>query len=171
MRKVCFIGLLLYGAFIWASDNTIAIPLQISYMSYMPQDSPTGSTPDPTDPNQFRASLTGNILHIETQKESVSYVVVQETQSDRQGEDYFYSLCYGTVDCTITHPGIYTIYIGYWKTDFIGKITVYSMDKYAFNGQGIQLGKRSYNERPGDCFFIQLRTSLGITTAKICQLP
>ena len=76
------------------ATESISIPLKMSVFSYMPMDKPTGSTPDPTDPNQFRASLSGNTLFIQTQKDAVSYVVIQETQAESNNEDYFYDSCY-----------------------------------------------------------------------------
>ena len=86
MRKLLYIFLLFFSVSMMAND-TIQIPLTMSVFQLLPQDGPTGSTPDPADPNQFRASLTGNTLLLCTQNNAVSYVVIQETESERYGED------------------------------------------------------------------------------------
>ena len=144
--------------------NTIQIPLTLREFFGMPTDKPTGSTPDPTDPNQFRASLTGTTLHIETQKDAVSYVVIQEKECEAAGEDFFYGISFGSIDCTINRPGRYTILIGCWKTDFIGQIQVFSATLYDINGHIIS------PDTPGIQLFV-LRTSLGFTCAKYYLLP
>ncbi len=169
-RRIVFILIVLSAVQVWAAGNTISIPLSQQMFYRMPQDDPTGSTPDPTDPNQFRATLTGNILHIDTQQDAVSYVVVREQSSDRQGEDYFYSISFGEVECVITHPGLYTIEIGYWKTDFVGQIAVRGINYYAFDGSLIGVAPYQPVEDLG-AYILRVTTSLGITTTKIYQKP
>ncbi len=137
------------------ASDTISIPLEMRVIRYAPQDNPTGSTPDPTDPNQFRATLTGDKLHIETQKDAVSFVVIRSTAAEATNQDYFYGLSYGSVDCRLTQTGVYTIEIGYWKTDFIGQIKVKEINR-------VQLGL---------VHILQLRTSLGSTSTKFIPLP
>ena len=96
-KRPIYILLLLLCTLAVRANDTIAIPLKMSVFRNMPMDGPTGSTPDPTDPNQFRASLSGNTLFIQTQKDAVSYVVIQEEQTNRNNEDYFYGLSYGEI--------------------------------------------------------------------------
>jgi hypothetical protein len=171
MRKILLIiGILCCGAIGWASDKAIDIPLHQSVFRYMPQDSPTGSTPDPTDPNQFRASLTGNMLHIETQAGQVSYVVIEETKSDAHNEDYFYGISLGSITCPITHAGTYTIRIGYWKTDFTGKIIIKRVCITDLNGHLMAASADKAN-LPTGTYIIWLQTSLGSTSSKIHILP
>ena len=94
MRKTSLIiGMLMLSVSLIAG-NTIDIPLRMSVVQFMPSDNPTGSTPDPTDPNQFRVSLSGNTLTIYTQKDEVSYVVIRSDFSEKKDEDYFYSLSF-----------------------------------------------------------------------------
>ena len=169
-RPIAVILIVLSAVQVWAAGNTIAIPLSQQMFYRMPQDDPTGSTPDPTDPNQFRATLTGNILHIDTQQDAVSYVVIREQSSDRQGEDYFYSISFGEVECVITHPGLYTIEIGCWKTDFVGQIAVRGINYYAFDGSLIGVAPYQPVEGLG-AYILRVTTSLGITTTKIYQKP
>ena len=166
-RRIGFIiGCLLCIAPLYASNDTIDIPLRMSVFQYMPMDGPTGSTPDPTDPNQFRASLTGNTLLIETQAEQVSYVVIQESESGERGEDYFYSLSFGSVQCPITHAGLYTIRIGYWKTDFTGFLQVQSVHIYDFNGHLLAERIDETSTLPPGWYIIQVKTLTGTTTSK-----
>ena len=149
----------------WAND-TIPIPLTMSVFPYMPLDKPTGSTPDPTDPNQFRASLTGNTLLIHTQQDAVSYVVVQETASEQAGQDYFYDLSYGTVTCPITRTGDYTIRIGYWKTDFVGHLQVTRITLVDLNGHLWATSLESLNLLPAGYYILQVETNIGTTMTK-----
>ena len=81
--------------------------------------------------------------------------MIQEEQTNRNNEDYFYGLSYGSVDCRLTQTGVYTIEIGYWKTDFIGQIKVKEINR-------VQLGL---------VHILQLRTSLGSTSTKFIPLP
>lgn len=149
----------------WAND-TIPIPLTMSVFSYLPMDNPTGSTPDPTDPNQFRASLTGNTLLIRTQQDAVSYVVVQETASEQAGQDYFYDLSYGTITCPITRTGDYTIRIGYWKTDFVGHLQVTRITLVDLNGRLWGTSLESLNLLPAGYYVLQVETNIGTTMTK-----
>lgn len=158
---------LLFCVCLMASENTIKIPLYMSVFRYLPADNPTGSTPDPTDPTQFRASLTGNTLTIQTQLGEVSYVVVTETQSERMNKDYFFGLSEGVVTCPITRTGQYTIYIGHWKTDFKGEFYVYELGIWDLNGRLVQTQTIDVSAlRPGD-YVIRLTTSVGKTSSKI----
>jgi len=167
MRKLTvFIGLL-FCVGSMASENIIEIPLDMSVFRYVYTDNPTGSTPDPTDPTQFRASLTGNTLWVNTQEGGVSYVVVTETQSERMNEDYFFGLSEGVVTCPITRTGHYTVYIGYWKTDFKGEFYVYELGIWDLNGRLVQTQTIDVSAlRPGD-YVIRLTTSVGKTSSKI----
>ena len=153
------------------ANDTISIPLQMSVFYYMPMDKPTGSTPDPTDPNQFRASLTGNTLLIQTQTDAVSYVAVQETESDRQGEDYFFAVSYGAVSCPITRAGQYTIRIGYWKTDFVGHLWVKKITVVDLNGHLWVTTPEKINELPEGLYILRMETSLGNTMFKLYKKP
>jgi hypothetical protein len=149
----------------WAND-TIPIPLTMSVFPYLPMDKPDGSTPDPTDPNQFRASLTGNTLLIRTQQDAVSYVVVQETASEQAGQDYFYDLSYGTVACPITRTGDYTIRIGCWKTDFVGHFQVTRITLADLNGRLWGTSLESLNLLPAGYYVLQVETNIGTTMTK-----
>lgn len=152
------------------ATNTIDIPLHMSVVQFLPADKPTGSTPDPTDPNQFRASLVGNTLLIETQADQVSYVVIQESESERNNEDYFYGLSFGSIQCPITHAGLYSIHIGYWNTDFTGTLRVLRLSLFDFNGrlQSTRLDKTGKYE-PG-WYILRVETNAGTTTTKFRQL-
>ena len=109
------------------AGNTIEIPLEMSTVKFMPTDNPTGSTPDPTDPNQFRVTLTGNMLTVFTQKDQISYVVIRSDFSEKYKEDYFYGLSLDSISCPITQPGKYGIHIGHWDTDFLGVLIIKSI--------------------------------------------
>lgn len=169
-----------FGMIIWlvclccfaaAANDTIPIPLRMSTFQYMPNDDPTGSTPDPTDPNQFRASLTGNTLLIKTQENAVSFVVVQEEESNKQGKDYFYGLSYGSITCPITRAGSYTIRIGYWKTDFVGLLFVQSASLLDFSGHYWGNKLEDVSTLPTGFYIFRLQTKDGTTTTKFYRLP
>ena len=171
MRKTGLTILFLLLVICLMANNTISIPLQMSVFHYVTLDKPTGSTPDPTDPNQFRASLTGNTLLIKTQEDAVSYVAVQETESDRQGEDYFFAISYGSVSCPITRAGYYTIRIGYWNTDFIGYLWVKKITVVDINGHLWNASLEKINELPEGLYIVRLETSLGNTMYKFYKKP
>ena len=168
MRKhLLVIWILLLAARFTAAGNTISIPLTTSVFDYIHKETPTTSTPDPTDPNQFRVSLTGNTLLIETQKDLVSYVVIQETQSDQNNEDYFYGLSYGAISCTILRAGSFTIRIGCWKTDFVGHLYVKSISLFDLNGHLISKSYSPTDSVPPGYYLLRVETSLGVTTTKL----
>lgn len=170
MRKIGFLIVLLFALSLYAAQE-INIPLKMSLFSFAPMDGPTGSTPDPTDPNQFRATLSGNTLYIHTQAQAVSYVVIRSADSDKQDEDYFYGLSYGDLACQINRPGKYTIRIGYWDTDFYGAITVHSICLYDFNGHLIHSDAEELNYLPLGGYIIKLNTSHGNTSSKFIIKP
>lgn len=150
-----------------ATNDSISIPLKMSVFAYAPMDGPVGSTPDPTDPNQFRATLTGSTLYIETQKEAVSYVVVQEVESENKNEDYFFELSFGSVSVPITHAGKYTIHIGYWKTDFTGYLLVRRFVVTDFSGRIVRTSLEGPDALPAGFYIIRLETSFGTTSTKV----
>ena len=165
MRKtIVLIGLIL-GAVLATASNSINIPLRMYSIHYAPQDGPTGSTPDPPDPNQFYATLTGNILRIFTQKDAVSFVVIRNEAGESVGQDYYYGISYGSVACEITQRGRYYIEIGYWTTDFIGQFEVRSIGLYAMDGKAVQ------QPEPGAVYLLRIGTSLGTTAKKIIVHP
>ena len=166
MRKVLLlISFLCLAACL--SANTIGIPLKMSVFQYVAMDNPTGSTPDPTDPNQFRVELTGNMLTIHTQDGQVAYVIVAEDKSEAKGEDYFFGISTGQLSCYITGVGHYTIRIGYWKTDFTGEIYVYSAYILDLQGHLVSGNLGSFDSLPSGDFIVYLETSLGGTSSKI----
>ena len=170
MRKTgLLIGLLWLVVPLW-STNTIDIPLERSVIQFVPTDNPTGSTPDPTDPNQFRATLTGNILTISTQPGQVSFVVIRSDYSEQHHEDYFYALSFDSVSCPITRGGTYEIHIGCWNYDFFGKIVIQSVIISDFNGKIFDPKTFDYNPHPG-FYIIRLNTSSGTTATKILRQP
>lgn len=165
MRKcLLFIGILF--ALRIAADNSIFVPITMSGVSSIVENGPTGSTPDPTDPNQFRASLTGNMLLVQTPENTVSFVVIQESASEWKNEDYFYSVSLGSVSCPITRAGLYAIRIGCWNMDYVGFLRVTKITLCDFNGHywGATLDK--INEMPTGYYIIRLETTSGTTTTK-----
>ncbi len=172
MRKVFpLIVFLLVTAFSFAATDTISIPLYMYEGAYAPMDGPTGSTPDPTDPNQFRASLVGNTLLISTQQNAVSFVVIKEESGTWESEDFFYNLSYGHLSCPLTRPGQYTIRIGYWKTDFVGFIRVFRIAIYDMNGRLVATENTPLENLPQGCYFLRVETSLGTTSTKFYKRP
>ena len=149
--------------------NTIEIPLEMSVVKFMQQDNPTGSTPDPTDPNQFRVTLTGNMLTVHTQKDFASFVVVRSDFCEKSKEDYFYHLSFDSVSCPITRPGRYAIHIGYWNTDFTAWFDVKSVIISDFNGK-IYDAATPYSYLPPGMYIIYLKTNIGTTSIKILRL-
>lgn len=166
-----FIGLCFCFVSVEAANDTIRIPLTMTTFQYVPKDGPTGSTPDPTDPNQFRASLVGNTLLIHTQAGQVSYVVIEESESERKGEDYFYELSFDSVTCPITHTGLYTIHIGYWNTDFTGYLRVNRLHLYDFNGHQLTERMPYGSPLPAGLYILRVETTAGTTTTKFYQKP
>ena len=166
MRKTGLVIVLLCLFVSLRGANTIDIPLRMSVVNFMPAENPTGSTPDPTDPNQFRATLTGNTLTITTQHDAVSSVVIRTDFCERRNEDYFYSLSFDSVTCLITQPGLYRIYIGYWNTDFVGGINVKSIQLFDFNGRQYPFSMLE-GTLPAGLYIIRVVTDKGATTTKI----
>lgn len=171
MRKRLLYIFLFFASLCWAHSNTITVPLTMSIFNYLPQDGPTGSTPDPTDPNQFRVSLTGNTLLIETQKDAVSYVVIQETQAESNNEDYFYDISLGQITCPISRSGTYIIRIGYWKTNFVGLLQVNKCTLLDFNGRVWGNSMENINHLPEGIYIFWIETQLGTTVTKFYHKP
>lgn len=169
MRKTGLIILLCWLFAIVQAANTIDIPLTMSVIQFAPTDNPTGSTPDPTDPNQFRASLTGNTLLIETQKEAVSYVVIRTDFSESKNEDYFYSVSFDSISCPVTQTGTYVIQIGYWNTDFIGVIRVEKIILCDFNGKLYDYSMLENKQLPTGWYILRVVTNLGTTATKFIR--
>ena len=165
-KTLCFIVLLGWFVALHAA-NTIDIPLKMSVSSLVPAGSP-GSTPDPTDPNQFRVTLSGNMLTITTMHEAASYVVIRTDFCERMNEDYYYSLSFDSVTCPITQPGTYAIHIGCWNTDFTGFLFVKSISLCDFNGRQYPLSMLTGTLPPG-MYIIWVVTDRGTTTTKILQ--
>lgn len=113
------------------------------------------------------------MLYIETQKNAVSYVVIQETKSNDNNEDYFYGLSYGEISCPITRPGNYTISIGYWKTDFIGFLQVKQIILTDLNGHTLSPDgqENGIAALPPGFYFLRVETSLGTTGYKFYKQP
>lgn len=168
MRKVgVLIAMMVWFASIGLA-NTIDIPLQMSVVRLSPLDNPIGSTPDPTDPNQFRATLTGNTLSIFTQQDNVSYVVIRSDYSERYNEDYFFALSFDNVSCTIDRSGEYGIHIGYWNTDFVAKFYVQEIAIYDFDGK--KYAYSSFQSLSPGMYVVRMVTNFGATTTKILKL-
>lgn len=173
-RHILYIVLLicaLHAPSMAMGEDSIPIPLKMSAFKYAPMDSPIGSTPDPTDPNQFTASIVGGKFVITTQSDAFSYVVIQEKLSELQNEDYFYSVSTGKIECPITRTGTYTIEIGYWKTSFLGHITIWDIGVFDINGKRIQPSIPDLNQLQPGVYFIAYQTSLGNSSTKIHLLP
>lgn len=174
-RHILYILLLIFCALyvptMAMGEDSIPIPLKMSAFKYAPMDSPIGSTPDPTDPNQFTASIVGGKFVITTQSNAFSYVVIQEKLSELQNEDYFYSVSTGKIECPITRTGTYTIEIGYWKTSFLGHITIWDIGVFDINGKRIQSSVPDFNQLQPGVYFIAYQTSLGNSSTKIHLLP
>ena len=173
-RHILYIVLLicaLHAPSMVMDEDSIPIPLKMSAFKYAPMDSPIGSTPDPTDPNQFTASIVGGKFVITTQSNAFSYVVIQEKLSELQNEDYFYSVSTGKIECPITRTGTYTIEIGYWKTSFLGHITIWDIGVFDINGKRIQSSIPDLKQLQPGVYFIAYQTSLGNSSTKIHLLP
>lgn len=165
MRKcLIFIGILF--AVRMAASNTIYIPITMSGVTSIVENGPTGSTPDPTDPNQFRVSLTGNMLLVQTPENPVSYVVIQESESEWKNEDYFYAVSFGSVSCPITHVGLYAVRIGCWNIDYVGYLRVTKVALLDLNGHYWGASLDNMNELPAGFYIIRLETNIGTTTTK-----
>lgn len=174
-RHILYILLLIFCALhvptMAMGEDSIPIPLKMSAFKYAPMDSPIGSTPDPTDPNQFSASIVGGKFVITTQSDAFSYVVIQEKLSELQNEDYFYSVSTGKIECPITRTGTYTIEIGYWKTSFLGHITIWDIGVFDINGKRIQPSIPDLKQLQPGVYFIAYQTSLGNSSTKIHLMP
>lgn len=163
-----FIGLMMCLVPLYALNDTLRVPLVVTVGQYLPQDGPTGSTPDPTDPNQFRVSLVGNELLIETQAMQVSYVILNDNDSH---EELFFGFSYGAITCPIPRPGRYTIHIGCWKTDFTGHLYVMKLNVYDLNGHLIAPYMPTTGPLPAGLYILRVETNVGTTTTKFYQLP
>ena len=173
-RHILYIVLLicaLHAPSMVMGEDSIPIPLRMSAFKYAPMDSPIGSTPDPTDPNQFTASIVGGKFVITTQSDAFSYVVIQEKLSELQNEDYFYSVSTGKIECPITRTGTYTIEIGYWKNTFVGHVVIRDIAVFDFNGKRIQSSIPDLKQLQPGVYFIAYQTSLGNSSTKIHLLP
>lgn len=164
MRKfLIIIGILL--AVRMAAGNTVSIPITMSGVESFAGVGPT-STPDPTDPNQFRATLTENMLVVHTPEGAVSFVVIQESESEKKNEDYFYSISFGSVSCPITRAGLYAIRIGCWDMNYIGYLRVTKLSLYDISGRywGATLDKT--DQLPAGYYIVVLETTSGTTSTK-----
>ena len=165
-RHLLSIGFLCLFCLSLGAKNVISVPLQMSFFTAKPQDGPTGSTPDPTDPNQFAVSLSGSTLSIQTQPEAVSFVVVQNENDSRQTEECLSGLSYDTISCAITKTGLYSIRIGCWKTNFIGRIMVKKITLTDINGRSVTRAYPDWDALPPGWYVLCLETDLGITASK-----
>lgn len=162
MRKYLTIILILLAVRM-AASNTISIPLSTSGGQSL---SEYLSTPDPTDPNQFRASLTGNTLVIQTPDNAVSYVLIREAECERRNEDYFYSISLDSVSCPINRAGTYAIQIGCWNMDYVGYLRVTKVGLYDLNGRLVRTTIEKIDDLPEGYYIIRLETTMGTTSAK-----
>ena len=170
MRRVLLIILWIAGIGSLYAANSIDIPLMVSRVEYSYADGPKGSIPDPPDPNQIRATLTGNTLRIEKDADMNSYVVIRECQKERISESS-YSLSNGAIDYPITGPGQYVIRISSPKKDYIGCLQVHEIYVCDSNGQRLDHFPDSSSGMPNGFSFIRLETSLGTTTSKFYRIP
>ena len=170
MRRVLLIILWIAGIGSLYAANSIDIALMVSRVEYSYADGPKGSTPDPPDPNQIRATLTGNTLRIEKEADMNSYVVIRERQKERISESSF-SLSNGAIDYPITGPGQYVIRISSPKKDYIGCLQVHEIYVCDSNGQRLDHFPDSSSGMPNGFSFIRLETSLGTTTSKFYRIP
>ena len=170
MRRVLLIILWIAGIGSLYAANSIDIPLMVSRVEYSYADGPKGSIPDPPDPNQIRATLTGNTLRIEKDADMNSYVVIRECQKERISESSF-SLSNGAIDYPITGPGQYVIRISSPKKDYIGCLQVHEIYVCDSNGQRLDHFPDSSSGMPNGFSFIRLETSLGTTTSKFYRIP
>lgn len=169
MRRKLLVILITALTGITASANTLEVPLRMSRIMYLPADNPTGSTPDPTDPTQFRVTLTGNTLTVTTQSDQVSYVVVGSNFCEKNDENYFFSLSYDSISCPLTRPGEYTISIGNHDTDFMGKIRVKAIRLYTLSGIPIQQKETDLAGLAPGWYVLRVETDLGTTTVKLLK--
>ena len=170
MRRVLLIILWIAGIGSLYAANSIDIPLMVSRVEYSYADGPKGSTPDPPDPNQIRATLTGNTLRIEKEADMNSYVVIRESQKEIMNEAY-YNLSSGTIVYPITRPGQYVIRISSPGKDYIGCLQVHEIYVCDSNGQRLDHFPDSSSGMPNGFSFIRLETSLGTTTSKFYRIP
>ena len=170
MRRVLLIILLIAGIGSLYSANSIDIPLMVSMFENIYGDGPTGSTSDPPDPNQIRATLIGNTLRIEKEADMNSYVVIRECQKERISESS-YDLKSGTIIYPITRPGQYVIRISSPGNDYTGCLQVNEIYVCNSNGQRLDCFPDSSGGVPYGLSFVLLETSLGITTSKFYRFP
>ena len=164
MKRITVIGILCMCFLSLMAEGRLRIPLNMHFIAFAPPDGPTGSTPDPTDPNQFCATLVGNKLVVQTQSDAISYVIVRSDFCEQAGEDYFYSLSTDSVSCEITRPGVYTIQIGHWNVDFVGWVEVKSINWYDFTGKNY--GSELPNYVPSGYYILCIDTNIGKSTTK-----
>ena len=170
MRRLLLIIFWIAGIGSLCYANSIDIPLMESRVEFSYGDGPKGSTPDPPDPNQIRATLTGNTLRIEKEADMNSYVVIRECQKERISESSF-SLSNGAIDYPITGPGQYVIRISSRGNDYIGCLQVHEIYVCNNNGQRLDHFPDSSSGMPNGFSFIRLETSLGTTTSKFYRIP
>lgn len=168
MRKILFIILWIAGIGSLYSANSIEIPL-IEIGLYA--DSPKGSTPDPSDPNQIRAALTGNTLRIEKNADGDTYeIVIQERLKEGMNEAY-YNLTTGAIVHPITRVGQYIICISSLKGEYIGCLQVNAIYVCGSNGQRLDCFPDAAGGVLNGFSVVTLETSLGTTTSKFFRLP
>ena len=170
MRRVLLIILWIASIGSLYAANSIDIPLMVSRVEYSYEDGPKGSTPDPSDPNQIRATLIGNTLRIEKEADMNSYVVIRECQKERISESS-YSLSNGAIDYPVTGPGQYVIWISSPKKDYIGCLQVHEIYVCDSNGQRLNGFTDSSRGVSYGFSFVRLVTSLGTTTSKFYRFP
>lgn len=85
-------------------------------------DDPGRSTPDPDDPTQFRASLTGNTLSVENHTFYGVNVLVTELYEDRLVANL---QCGTSCSVVLRDPGAYSVLIACNDVYFIGHFSIY----------------------------------------------
>lgn len=170
MRRLLLIIFWIAGIGSLCYANSIDIPLMESMVEFSYGDGPKGSTPDPSDPNQIRATLIGNTLRIEKEADMNSYVVIRECQEERISESS-YDLKSGTIIYPITRPGLYVIRISSPGKDYTGCLQVNAIYVCNSNGQRLDHFPDPSGGVPYGLSFVILETSLGTTTSKFYRFP
>lgn len=127
IRKVHIVFLVLCMAMAVRAQVVQEIPLYpyaegLYFAPAQTQDDPGRSTPDPTDPTQFRATLTGNTLSVENHTFYGVNVLVTELYEDRLVANL---QCGTSCSVVLRDPGAYSVLIACNDVYFIGHFSIY----------------------------------------------
>lgn len=193
IRKVHIVFLVLCMAMAVRAQVVQEIPLYpyaegLYFAPAQTQDDPGRSTPDPTDPTQFRATLTDNTLTVENQTDHAVMVLVTDLFSNQRVVNLE---CRQQQSVILQHQGQYSLILVNDWVCLAGRFSIYEnlpaddrwfiytagivrdIRVYDLSGHQIPV-TRQYNSLdlsslPSGMYIIHIETSAGLKSVKILR--